>query len=317
MTLLMAAITYALVLNIGGVISLKNAILLSWPIGLLSVFLLYSLVMVLRIVRWHLLLVEKVARWSTLTKAAYIAWAQNGILPARLGEASRLYYLKTSDNVSLSAATSSIILEKFFDFFGLLLAMLLISISLPSTYGENGTFELGLTLLSILVGIGIIGMMSIFLFDEFYLNLLSKLPFKRRTTRLFKIFKESIQAFGRKPQKVVLIILLSLLQWIIESLTIYFVAFSLGYKISPIVLIFAALVGYATYLFPITPGSLGTFEFFVGTVISSLGQMSLQDALSIPFLTHILIIAYLAIGGLIAAVLGPTNRSSDIDPSEK
>ncbi len=301
--ILMGIIFILLVQSIGGLSVLIDGIVESWPLGILGVALLYTLVMLIRVVRWNLLLRSSniEVEFSLLARVAWIAWAQNAVLPARLGEVSRLYILKDREDVPVSVTTASILLEKFFDLFGLLfvLATSALLFSIDNTELQS-SFVQNIQLLGVLVLIGSLSILSTVVFDEFYLRLLNFMPLKSKLIPLFKRFQRSAKTLLKNRFMFLQVMLISILQWFIEALTIVTIAWVLGVRISVIGIIFAAIVGYATYIFPITPGSLGPFELFVGQLLVIIGNITTDQATKVPFVTHILVIVYLGLTSLIA-----------------
>jgi len=302
----MIVIFLLLVQSIGGFRRLLDGIAETWPLGVAGVITLYTLVMLIRTLRWKFLLQSNDidVSFSLLAKVAWIAWAQNGVLPARLGEFSRLYILKDREDVPVSVTTASILLEKFFDLFGLLFVLASSALMFSNSSSElQSSFLTNVQLLGILVFVGALGILSTIAFDEFYLKLLEKMPLKNKIVPLFTRFRDSSKILLQRKVKFLYVLLISILQWFIEAMTIVFVSWSFGFTIDIFAIIFAAIVGYATYIFPITPGSLGPFELFVGQLLQIIGNIPQDLATKIPFVTHILVITYLGVTSVIASLL--------------
>ncbi len=304
--LIMILIAYWLIVSIG-FNKLVNGLEKSWPFGLLAVFFIYSIVMLIRVVRWKLLLqtLDVNHKYSLLTKVSLIAWAQNGILPARLGELSRLIILK-EHGTAYSHSTSSIIMEKFFDLLGLMtvLAITALVFILTATQFlgiEKYRFSIIIFMVLVLVGFVMIGLL--FKFPIFFENLLSKLPILNKGVPLLRGVVHSVSVIIRDKKLFSFIFLLSALQWFIESTTIVIIAITLGAPSNFTVITFAAIIGYSTYILPFTPGSFGPFEFFVAQILLLFLPITDSLALNIPTITHILVVFYLAIASVIATFL--------------
>lgn len=89
----------------------------------------------LRAVRWHYLLIpEKVIPLSSLYPATIIGYMANNLLPARLGEFVRAYILARREQLAPPAVFASLVIDRLFDGFTVLLLLLLtlFTLQLPS-----------------------------------------------------------------------------------------------------------------------------------------------------------------------------------------
>lgn len=91
-----------------------------WP-AVLSTFISYFF----RAVRWrYLLLPLKKTRLGNLFPATIIGYMANNILPARLGEFVRAFVLGEKERISTSAVFASLVIDRLFDGFTVLLILL-------------------------------------------------------------------------------------------------------------------------------------------------------------------------------------------------
>lgn len=289
--------------------NLINSIAKTWPLGVFSVFFIYSIVMLIRTYRWHVLL--KINGTSVsfllLARVAWMAWAQNGILPARLGEASRLVILK-SYGIGYSKNTTSIALEKFLDLIGLVSVVGLMSLIIAFFHAdvtEITNLKLTIYVLLVLIALGFVFLFLIFHYPSFFQNMLSKTKFTNRFVSLFNDVTSSVGHLVKNKWTFVSLVFLSIMQWFTESLTIYFIALILGVPNNITFIMFAAVIGYATYILPVTPGSFGPFELFVGQILLILLNIPASLALSVPIVSHVLVVLYLAITGIISSLTLP------------
>ena len=291
-----------------------------WPWGVVAVFAIYSIVMLIRTYRWKVLLATNGVQvsFSLLAKVAWMAWAQNGVLPARLGEASRLVILK-SYGIGYSKNTISIALEKFFDLIGLVSVVGLMS-ALIAVYHMDVSEVKGLRLtIYILLGLITAGFLMIFLvfrYTDFFVSLLERTSFTRKFAPLLRDVATSVSHLSQNRGKFLLLLILSIFQWLTESLTILAVAMILGVPNQPVFILFAAVIGYATYILPVTPGSFGPFEFFVGQILIFLIGIPSSLALSVPIVSHILMVLYLSLAGILSSMTLPP-RMEDYGDLEK
>ena len=278
-------------------------------LGMLGISLLYTVVLILRTIRWQFLLKHQNYNLPPifLAKVVWFAWAINSVTtPLRIGELQRVYMLKKHANVPYSTTTSSIIVEKFFDLFGLFFVFAIGTLIISFQFkildeSVNIIFWLGIFILFLSLLI-----LSMIIFDKHYMALLQRLPLKNKTTRLYYAFQEARKSLLKTPKEFFFILLLSVLQWLIESLTILWIAwlFSFVNGVNSITAImFGAVAGYATFIIPISPGSFGTFELSVSYIVFLLLNIKLNLFFQVPLITHIYVVLYLAITGIFALVI--------------
>jgi uncharacterized protein (TIRG00374 family) len=101
-----------------------------WP-AVLSTFISYFF----RAVRWrYILLPLKKTRLGNLFPATIIGYMANNILPARLGEFVRAFVLGEKEGIGMSAVFASLVIDRLFDGFTVLLILLFtfFTVKLPS-----------------------------------------------------------------------------------------------------------------------------------------------------------------------------------------
>lgn len=90
----------------------------------------------LRAVRWHYLLIpEKRIPLSSLYSATIIGYMANNLLPARLGEFVRAYTLAQREQLKTPAVFASLVIDRLFDGFTVLLVLLLTLFTLRMPVG--------------------------------------------------------------------------------------------------------------------------------------------------------------------------------------
>lgn len=91
-------------------------------LALLITFISYSF----RAVRWHyLILPQKTASPRNLISATIICYMANNLLPARLGEIIRAYVLAEKENLETSSVFATLVLDRLFDGFSVLVILVL------------------------------------------------------------------------------------------------------------------------------------------------------------------------------------------------
>jgi uncharacterized protein (TIRG00374 family) len=96
----------------------------------------------LRAVRWHYLLIpEKRIPLSSLYPATIIGYMANNVLPARLGEFVRAYILAQREGLQTPAVFASLVIDRLFDGFTVMLILLftLFTLRLPQGLSEAET----------------------------------------------------------------------------------------------------------------------------------------------------------------------------------
>ncbi|MEA1894077.1 MAG: lysylphosphatidylglycerol synthase transmembrane domain-containing protein [Euryarchaeota archaeon] len=189
-----------------------------------------------------------------------VSQSANVFLPARLGDVARPYLLKKMKNISLITGFSSLAVERIFD----VLAIAMI----------GGVAVLGLQGLlldpRIMNTLTIAGLAIVAVFGLLVLFL------KLRTTigGVIDRFIREIALVSTNPRAFAIVFAGSLLVWLVDTLTCFVIlnAFSetISYSMIPIVFL-AIAVGNLTKIFPITPGSIGPYEFILTSIFSLSG----------------------------------------------
>lgn len=93
---------------------------------LAAAFLITLLSYSLRAVRWHYLLLpqKKAAPWNLLS-ATIICYMANNLLPARLGEFIRAFYLAEKESLEPSSVFATLVLDRLFDGFSVLVILVI------------------------------------------------------------------------------------------------------------------------------------------------------------------------------------------------
>ncbi|MFH0924545.1 MAG: lysylphosphatidylglycerol synthase transmembrane domain-containing protein, partial [bacterium] len=139
-------------------------------IYLLPLLILQVISYMVRALRWKYLMSSiKEIRFRSLFSATVVGFMANNLFPLRVGEFIRAYFIGTKENISKSASFATIILERLFDGFTILLFLLLVLFFLPLP--TEGKYINSYTLKKI----GIISLF-LYLFIVIVLILLKKKP---------------------------------------------------------------------------------------------------------------------------------------------
>ena len=175
--------------------------------------------------------------FSVLWKGVIVGYAANNLLPIRLGDLVRSYYLGNYSKSSKTSIFATIILERVFDGLALLFLMGLVSIFLPTadllkSIGQetriNPFVLTSVFAIPFLSSIGLLG--TAVAFPEGtnrILRIIMKGFPRRLETKLLQslnIFLEGLSSL-RQPQTIMLIFILTLLVWLSESGAFLFLAY--------------------------------------------------------------------------------------------
>lgn len=242
----------------------------------------------LRAHRWRYLL-ESI-KWITLSSsfsATMIGFMANNLLPARLGEFVRAYVIGRREAISRSASFATIVVERLFDGFTLVLCLVapLPLISAPRWIKVGGATAFGVYV----VALG----MLLFLKTRTDVAtkgvevVLRRLPGGLSDTLkgVLSGFTEGLATLSKGPH-LGRIVSLSLLVWIAATLAIYcvFEAFALNLPIYAAFLLQGILA--LGVMIPSSPGYVGTIQ--LGCVMGlALFGVSKDVALSLSLVFHI------------------------------
>lgn len=234
----------------------------------------FSLVLIiqlmLRALKWRLILlpIAKISFYDVF-RIETAGLAINNILPFRIGEFARSFIVSRMFNISFVSVFSTVILERIVDF----LAMTILFASF--SYLESFSIVFFKPVYFLYIGLAAL---AFFLFMIFSQKIMATKTYTR-----FSLLYPYISSFSSKiidglksfnnPLNGILILFISLLQWICEALNNYMfaIAFGLG---SVVNLSKAGLILCSTALgvsLPSAPGYFGNFEFAVVEVLSLWG----------------------------------------------
>ena len=287
---------------------------------------------VLRAVRWQLILNsnQKIGFLSSY-HPLIIGFMINCILPGRVGEVARPVILKKKDNVPFSIGLATVVAERIFDLFILIILFIFFLSSAkidPDLIIEFGNYSLnsktleivfsGMIKLSILLFVGIIiigfdftrkiinritmGMPSLLFF--FGVSFKKKIQDKV-CTPVVKIIENFASGFSfiKSPKLILICIIFSVIIWVLSALTYY--VFSLGCpginlsfaEITSVMLIVCFFIAL-----PSAPGFWGLWEAG-GVFAMLLFGVSEREAAGFTLANHAIQMFPVIIMGLISALI--------------
>ena len=225
----------------------------------------------LRSLRWKFFF-ENSPSINLLYKAQLIGYFGNNVLPLRMGEFVRAYYLGNKTNKSKAKILGTIILERIFDLLGCGF-LLIILFNSPLLYLISNNFYYGILLIVLL---GIIGLLfSLFINKNLRLNI---------NIKVNKILNMIINGFSILNKKnIIPVIILTMMIWSIYICEVYLVLNAFKLELDIFNACFILLISSVSMLLPGIPGNFGSFE---GSVVYALSLFNITDDFGFSFILH-------------------------------
>ena len=251
---------------------------------------LYFVAVYFRAVRWRYLLSPlKVLRVGRLYPVVVIGYMANNLLPARLGELVRAYYLARREPINASSALGTVAVERVYDGMTLLAwagvagpALLLLG-EFDGTGGTARTTWIILAVLTVSFFVGALAFMTALAAIPKFMTLLDRIlgivpsRFRPKASELAYTFVDGLSILS-SPRKHLALFLLSMPVWAFEG-SMYFLlsyAFSLDDYFGSagtlvlVVMLVTATSNLATAL-PSSIGGIGPFEVVAQQTLIALG----------------------------------------------
>ncbi len=270
----------------------------------------YSLDIGARVLRLHILsgsLGYKVG-WLPLFHAQAATLFVNLFTPARAGEIVRLHVLHEEYGISYAEGLAAIVVEQVLNIMALLTLATASFLYVRDNYPMNQDIE---TLF--FIGVILMSLFNVFIIlMAFWGDRLSFFfgffgPFEDKLQDFYLRFQQGLTALRKSgPSKLVLCVLLSFMVWIFEAIMIFLLANDLASNadVTFDLALFASVIGNMTFIFPVLPGSVGTYEGAMALVFLFVNLEEKTGAL-IAAVDHGFKVGYLAlIGGYATAKLG-------------
>lgn len=264
---------------------------------------LYLISVLFRTVRWQVLLRHMgsvpVRRLYPVVVVGYMA---NNLLPMRMGELVRSYYLGSREGLSKTSTLATILVERVLDAVTLLLFIAVIGLFFPLTglaqaFGDRYGVPWPLLVLALSVPFVATFAALVFLarfpegIDSATATAVRLLPRALRTParNLVRLFHQGIAPL-RDPKTLALLLLLSMPIWLFESALFFLVGVGFGLRDSFDSLAeFAAANILVTAIanigssIPAAPGGIGLFELVARETLVLLPNASIDRAVAAGF----------------------------------
>ena len=239
--------------------------------------------------RWRLMLdpLGDVSTGETY-RATMIGFMANNVLPMRLGELVRAYAIGRASGVSKSAAFATIVVERAFDLFAILLllgfVLLRFSEHFPAWVSLAGYVAMA-ACLGLFVVMGLLRWkrdLTMHMFDR----MIQWLPHRvrKRAFGLMHRFLDGLEVLS-KAHRILWVTLLSIACWLAVALSFLFTAYAFDlprpWEISLLLVVLTALA----VMLPSGPGFVGTFEMGVRYGLT-LVKVDESRALSVAIFYH-------------------------------
>ena len=245
----------------------------------------YFASLVFRALRWQYILRHlrsiPLGRLYAVTVVGYMA---NNVLPLRLGEVAKAYYLGQREKVSATSAFATVGIERIYDVVTLIFVLLVIWPFLP--LGELFKNDSG-DLLWTRVAFGVLGVAVFFGAIVTFVAVAIRPELGRRLTdvivffvpgrckglvrNLAELFIGGLESLN-SPRKLLGIFVLSIPVWIMESLMYYLITLSFDLDVPYSLALVATATSNLVGAIPAAPGNVGTFEWATKITLVSFGH---------------------------------------------
>ncbi|MEW6007662.1 MAG: lysylphosphatidylglycerol synthase transmembrane domain-containing protein, partial [bacterium] len=226
----------------------------------------------------------------SLTSSFLIGLMVNNVLPARIGELARPYILKKRENVSISLALGTVLLERVFDGLSvfLFLAILLFVCQFPPKVKTMGFV------------VAFFYILALFFFILIKVKkdfVLKKMAFSKKLRGMVEEFVEGFSILGSLKQ-VFIILLYSIVVWVIYGLFLYFCINGFSLNLPVYVGFFVLVMAVIGVMIPAAPGYLGTYQYFCILALAIFG-VDKDIAFSYSMVTYVISFVPVTIAGIV------------------
>ena len=267
-------------------------------IWLIPAFIVFSLHFFIRAVRWRAMFArERRPALCPITKALFVGYFVNNVLPARAGEAARVVALRRLTVASAAETTATVVIERVYDVLSLLILLFVVLPWLPHVSWLRTAVILGAIVAAGLVAAVIV----VARFRErpfrFAFRYLIRLPFlpKQALGPASENFLHGLA--GLRTVRVGLAVFFwTTLSWLVLMVSFWFVMLAFDLKLSLLASLFVVIAIGLGMILPSSPAALGVFE---GATVIALGAYGIGDSreLSYALVLHALnVLPFIVVG---------------------
>ena len=281
----------------------------------------YLVSVLFRTLRWQVLLRHlKPVTVTRLYPVVVVGYMANNLLPLRLGELVRSYYVGEREGISKTSALVTIFIERVLDALTLLFFIAAIALFVPLTglaeaFGERSGVPWPLLVVAVSVPFVVaFGTLLLFAFfpastREAAMVLIRLLPerFEAPVRKLIDLFLNGLTPL-RDPRTLSLLFLLSVPIWLFEAGLFFFIGFAFGLEdvydnlgemaVAKVLVTAVANIGSSI---PAAPGGIGLFELVAREtlVVMPLAEINRDVAAAYAAVVHaVLILPMVVLGQL-------------------
>ena len=253
---------------------------------------------------WVVLLLDwRVREYLSMLAGVYLGQMFNILLPARLGELARIYFVGERLRVSKSKLLGTVVIEKVADMvaFGTAVLLLLLMISLPGWVFEPGQLLIAMAVASL------VGIVVIMLWGHALLNWMRpwlETLLGRWGKRLVGMFEQALSGLEslRSWRRQVAIWACSFTVVILSTLTNYFLLLALDIQAPFSAALFVLVVLQVGSAPPSAPGKLGVYHY-LAVLALSVFAVDKEIALAYGVLLYIVALLSKVIIGVLVLLL--------------
>ena len=274
-----------------------------------------------RSLRWTVMLRHlKPVKAMRLYPVVTIGYMVNNVLPMRLGELVRSYYVGEREGINKAAALATVLVERVFDALTLLFFIAVIGLFVPVTgiLGDVGE-QLGLPRELIILGFSLpfitaFAVLVLLAMNPDRAHALARTaarPLPRRLANvvdsLVRMLLEGLSPL-RHPGKLAILFVLSIPIWLTEAAVFWIMGLSFGIDEAhsgpgqmAVNMVLVTSITNIGGSIPLAPAGIGLFEFFAREtlVLSDLSTVGRPTAAAFAVLVHVVIVLPMIVLGQI------------------
>jgi len=234
-------------------------------------------------------------------KTFLLSMAVNNVVPAKLGELAKAFYLRRECGYSLSQSISMVFWERFFDLNAILAMGLVVAVH----------FKLKMAFFPLAIGVSTIWACLFFVrkWPEKAERLIAFIPFERLREFIIEVKLQLVH--GVTLRYLIVLGLYTALVWLLYAIPIFLtISWVAGLKLTMGQTLAVFILSALGMAMPSTPGAVGVFEAAVVFGLNQLFHVDKELALAIGLLIHMMqYIPTTAAGLLVLARSGLTLKT--------
>ena len=254
---------------------------------LILAVLVYLSTFIPRTLRWQRLLMPiKPFRFYGLLPIILVGYMANNLLPMRVGELFRAYFLKEKEKVSGSSALATILVERVCDGLTLVLVLVVVLVFFPQKQWVHIVgWTAGAVFFTGLIGTILLPRYGDLIQGGPLLSSLKDKPWGRWLITKLGAFLIGLRGLS-SPADFAVIGSLSALIWFVEGVVLYLVTLAFGLSLSPAgIALVLVIINFSTMI-PSGPGFIGTFQYAFVLSFGLLG-IAKETAIAVSIATQL------------------------------